>query len=499
MKTKFKLLFVLLTLQIFIVSFKGIRPAIYLTSNILHLSKPDTVNVNSGIRVDTFNLSIMPPSSGVQFYRDGIIYLSSSKLEKKMPENHVSFGKSAARYALVNNDSIGNIKSFSANQSFTFPCEATTFSSDFNTMYYTRYSKKDHVNKIYKADCPMGNKDDWMFSDVPLSFCADNSDYTHPSLSADGKLLIFASNRESLTGGMDLFMSHNKEGMWSEPVNLGVRVNTISNELYPYLDPENNLYFSSDRKEGYGGYDIYVCKYSGDTWEKPVNLSTPLNTELDDVAFTVNRKDGKSGFYSIRQKNGKKSSQLYRVEIKESLSDNLLTLSQYFTKTESSHPALSQEPEKLKQQAEIVRDFDTSTTTLTSGKAAETITLVPDKAKKGSEVTKETSVNVAAPASKTTSSVKTAKVETKKEGVIYRIQFQSNVKSKGSYKLTIEGKTYDTYEYQYAGAFRTTIGEISSFSEAGKFQASVRKSGFPKAFVVAFKNGVRATDPALYK
>ena len=55
---------------------------------------------------------------------------------------------------------------------------------------------------------------------------------------------------------------------------------------------------------GYGGYDIFTCKFNGETWDKPVNLSDRINSENDDIAFSIDRTDGKSAFYTKRQKSG---------------------------------------------------------------------------------------------------------------------------------------------------------------------------------------------------
>jgi hypothetical protein len=83
--------------------------------------------------------------------------------------------------------------------------------------------------------------------------------------------------------------------------------------------------------------------------------------------------------------------------------------------------------------------------------------------------------------------------------VVYRVQFASNASAKGSYPVTISGKSYKTWEYSYSGAYRSTVGEFKTLAEATAFQKLVRQSGYPQAFVVAFKNNIRATDPALFK
>ncbi|MGE5458760.1 MAG: TolB family protein [Methanococcaceae archaeon] len=496
MKLQIRIVYFLLTFLMLDVS-KGAAPDNGLIGNLSEQIKTDTIK----IKTDTLNLTILPPSSGVQFYRDGIIFNSSSKFGNKIPANHLSFGKEYVCYGILKGNSIENIGPFPSNQPFAFPCEATTFSSDYNTMYFTRYTGKGHTLKIYKAGNYQGNKGQWTFSQTPLNFCSDNSDYTHPALSADGKKLIFSSNRNGSVGGMDLFVSYEKEGTWSEPENLGEAVNTNSDELYPCLDTENNLYFSSDgRKEGHGGYDLYFSRFTGTTWEKPVNLPTPINTEFDDVAFIVNRKNGKSGIYAIKRKDGKRSVYLCMIEITQSNADTMLTLSQYFNKMNTLPLVASKDPVTLNEQIKTDTATSESSTSGDEVLIAKTITTTAVDGKKESElITDKTSAPEKMTVSEPADSDKAeASTEKKKDGIVYRVQFQSDTKPRGSYKVIINGKTYDTFEYQYAGAYRITVGEFSSLSSAIEFQALMRKSGHSQAFVVAFKNDVRSNDPALF-
>jgi hypothetical protein len=94
-----------------------------------------------------------------------------------------------------------------------------------------------------------------------------------------------------------------------------------------------------------------------------------------------------------------------------------------------------------------------------------------------------------------------AEVELKepKEIVVYRIQFLSSTTSRGSYNVTIGGRDYATWEYFYAGAYRQTIGLFDNPDDAKKLQDLCRKEGLPQAFVAAFRNGERSTDPGLFK
>jgi hypothetical protein len=94
---------------------------------------------------------------------------------------------------------------------------------------------------------------------------------------------------------------------------------------------------------------------------------------------------------------------------------------------------------------------------------------------------------------------KTTTLKLVKDGVVYRVQFASSTTRKGSYNITVGGKNYRTREYLYSGAYRSTIGEFKTLAEAMAFQNLMRKSGFAQAFVVAFINDKRSTDPALFR
>lgn len=480
----------------------------------------DTSVIRQLVKIDTFNLSILPPSSGVQYYRDGIVFLSSSKSEGKMLPGHISFGTIDAYYAVAEDLVLGNRTVFSPSASFPFPCEALTFSSDFKTMYFTKYLVTEGTEKIFQAKYSSENNNQgvWSVSEQPLDFCTGKSTYSHPTLSIDGKILIFASNRTGSLGGMDLFVTRNNGETWSAPVNLGEVINTKSNELFPNLDSENNLFFSSDGLQGQGGYDVFVCKFRGGVWEKPVNLMTPVNTRFDDVAFTVNRKDGKSAFYTVKQKSGKRSVQLYMVTLNSTnVQKNVSNLSRLFTGPGSSEIRLSEtitaaakDPEvnakKEIAPAETKKEVNTINTPVKQADITKGKTGVAQKTQANAVETpvKKTITEPPSRIKSAQTKVEPAKVATtvtaeKKDGVVYRVQIISNSTTKGSYKITINGKSYSTFEYFYSGGYRTCVGEFSTLLSASELQGICRKSGYPQAFIVAFINNIRSTDPVLFK
>ncbi len=421
----------------------------------------DTLNINKLLKVNKFGLEILPPSSGVQFYRDGIVFLFQTKSEAKMLESHTSFGATEAYYGVPKDTSVSNPILFSQSFSWTVPCEAMTFNSDYSIMYYTKRPSNKEPEKIFQARYQLAKngKQEWISDSKPLSFCTDKSVYSHPALSADGEKMVFTSNRSESIGGLDLFISYKEANGWSSPINLGNLINTRGNELSPYLDQENNLFFSSDGIEGFGGYDIYICRYNGRGWEKPVNLTKIINTPDDELAFTLSRLDGKSAFYSTRYKTGNRSPRLFKVSFRDQYAIKELTnLSNAF---------------KYIAQAGAVPSAEE----------------IPAK----TEPLPENKPEVKLPENKPEVKLPAEKAAETRNEIIYRVQFLSNSKPKGSYNISIAGKTYKTFEYLSNGLYKSCLGDYTSPVEAGKLLAVMKKNGYPDAFVAAFKNNERVT------
>lgn len=125
-----------------------------------------------------------------------------------------------------------------------------------------------------------------------------------PWISADGKRLIFSSNRPGGYGGYDLWESHREslQSPWSFPVNLGSIFNTPFDENSPVLSRQGQmLFFSSNRPGGYGNFDFYVSRYDGFFWKAPENLGAPYNSPWDDEGLSFTRNGTWSYFSSDRR------------------------------------------------------------------------------------------------------------------------------------------------------------------------------------------------------
>jgi outer membrane protein OmpA-like peptidoglycan-associated protein len=109
-----------------------------------------------------------------------------------------------------------------------------------------------------------------------------------PFVSKDGQLLFFSSDRKGGQGGSDLYMcTRNASGDWSSPV--GLSFNTSANEVSPFISADNQtLYFATDASGGQGGFDIYVTYRKGDNeWTQPKNLGPSVNTNANELFFFI--------------------------------------------------------------------------------------------------------------------------------------------------------------------------------------------------------------------
>ncbi len=131
----------------------------------------------------------------------------------------------------------------------------------------------------------------------------NNRDYhtTHPALSPMGDLLYFASDMPGGFGGYDIYVCSYQNGIWSKPENLGPVVNSSDNEIYPSLHSSGRLYFSSDGHDQRGDYDIFYTDLFKGKWFKPVKLSSPFNSGLDDFTFYTDENYGTGMFSSNRR------------------------------------------------------------------------------------------------------------------------------------------------------------------------------------------------------
>lgn len=148
---------------------------------------------------------------------------------------------------------------------------------------------------------------------------SDNWD-AQPSISPDGQTLYFASNREGSIGSSDIWMTQKlPNGSWSDPVNLGVPVNSKGSEMAPFIHFDNrSLYFSSIGHPGMGGHDLFQSRRTNSGWSVPKNLGYPVNTRSDELVMVV-APDGSQAYISAELPQGHGGYDIYSFLLPQEL------------------------------------------------------------------------------------------------------------------------------------------------------------------------------------
>lgn len=177
------------------------------------------------------------------------------------------------------------------------------FSKDGNTIYISKSntdgdkkvfnekrSNNIHLYKSIKSNGVWGNLE-------KLLFCKNGFSYQHPALSPDGQKLYLSSNQEGGFGSFDLYeISLNSIASGDDLVNLGPTINTTNREHFPFLSEEGNLFFSSNGHLGLGMLDVFVAENIEGTFSNPINLGVPINSRFDD--FNLNYFNDTDGLFS---------------------------------------------------------------------------------------------------------------------------------------------------------------------------------------------------------
>ncbi|MEM6964814.1 MAG: OmpA family protein [Bacteroidota bacterium] len=189
---------------------------------------------------------------------------------------------------------------------------AVTFDKGNSKIYFTRNNilggkvgkDDDDIVQLKVFSATITDNGEWKDLEG-LPFNSDEYKVAHPTLNADGSKMYFSSDMPGGFGGMDLYVSTMEGSSWGPPINLGARINTEGNEIFPSYDTEDEkLYFSSDGHVGLGGLDMYYMEDRGDDeFGEIINLGYPLNTISDDFGI-IFENEGKSGYFTSDREGG---------------------------------------------------------------------------------------------------------------------------------------------------------------------------------------------------
>jgi tetratricopeptide (TPR) repeat protein len=148
------------------------------------------------------------------------------------------------------------------------------------------------------------------------------SDETFASFGADDRTIYFSSNRHESKGGYDIFVIKlSKDGEWGKPENIGKTINTELDEQNPVFCGANKvLYFCSNSHYNMGGYDIFYSSLVDNKWQTPINVGYPINDTRDNKWFFPCG-EGREGYYVFSDNEGFGQGDIYKIKI---LSESIL-------------------------------------------------------------------------------------------------------------------------------------------------------------------------------
>lgn len=192
---------------------------------------------------------------------------------------------------------------------------AQSISADGRFLFFTGCNRPDGYGM---CDIYVSRKDGDKWSVPRNAGSLINTAYSekHPSVSADGRVLFFSSDRPGGKGKLDIYRSTcNERGEWSVPENLGDHINTPGNEQSPFIHPDGRtLYFTSEGHLNLGQSDIFFSRFTeNEGWSIPLNLGYPINTHNNELGLIVNPA-GDMAYYAS-DRHSEKDLDIYKFEL----------------------------------------------------------------------------------------------------------------------------------------------------------------------------------------
>ncbi|MDR0370762.1 MAG: OmpA family protein [Prevotellaceae bacterium] len=236
----------------------------------------------------------------------GVLYFTSTRQTNKkaitknskitgLPNNNIFFVKKNAKGKWENPEKIEDEINTTNDEG------ACSFTSDGRQMFFTRAVYSDSVGSGTHIMVSNRTGGAWSAPQIVQLFSDSTISVGHPAISPDGQTLYFVSDSPDGRGGKDIWRARNQDGEWKYIENLGAKINTSSDEMFPAVKSDGTLYFSSSGLPGFGGLDIFKAIESENGDWTVENMGHPINSEADDFGITFEKNKEKGYFSSTRK------------------------------------------------------------------------------------------------------------------------------------------------------------------------------------------------------
>ncbi|MGX1929063.1 hypothetical protein [Flagellimonas sp. 2504JD4-2] len=227
----------------------------------------------------------------------GLFYIAQAMAQNPMKFENTNEGIQDAN----TNGHLSTLEGYVPSMSVTQDGKTAYFSKTIEQKpLYGMFSKKELIHEIYRAEKINGK---WG-NITKIKVCPKYASAKHPTVSEDGKRLFFASNMRGSYGKYDIYVADIKaDGSMGISKNLGPKVNTKEDELYPNIYNSTLLFFASAGRNGFGGLDLYATQVSYNKLTPAVNLGSHINSSRDDYAIQLDIEKGESYVVSNRGQN----------------------------------------------------------------------------------------------------------------------------------------------------------------------------------------------------
>ena len=270
---------------------------------------PDLLKKQSPVTLQALSGNTSKTEFDAKKIGDELIFTSSSKPEIYKNNGLPFLG--IVKAPLKNPGEIGNQSIFSSALFKENANDGTpAFTKDGSTVVFARGNTGKSKDPSPDVDLYMSKKTGNAWSEPERLSISDSIAWDgSPSFSADERTLYFSSNRRGGKGGVDLYrVPIDNSGRFGRPINLGSTINTPGDELFPYVSANGKLYFSSDGHPSIGGLDLFVASRN----ENEIiveHLGVPINSIGDD--FAISFSDSTQGYISSNRPGGKGDDDIY--------------------------------------------------------------------------------------------------------------------------------------------------------------------------------------------